>query len=49
MRAVKHIIGCASLATVVDYILFNGFLTDVFSQVVSQAYGEMLFDMHHFF
>jgi hypothetical protein len=47
MWALKHFIGCIGLAITLDYLAFNGYCTDVCSQMLSHACGQMLFDLQH--
>jgi len=47
MWALKHFIGCIGLAITLDYLTFNGYCTDVCSQMLSRACGQMLFELQH--
>jgi hypothetical protein len=47
-RALKHIFGLGAMAVTLDYFLFNGSCTEFCGQVLSQGYGQLLFDLQSF-
>jgi hypothetical protein len=47
-RALKHIFGLGAMAIALDYYLFNGSCTEFCGQVLSQGYGQLLFDLQSF-
>jgi hypothetical protein len=48
MRALTHLIGCIGILITLDYLAFDGYCTDICSQVLSQASGQMLFELKQF-
>jgi hypothetical protein len=48
MSALKHIIGIGSVAITLDFFLFNGFCTDAFSQILTQAGDQMVAQLELF-
>jgi hypothetical protein len=46
--AVKHMVGLGAMAVSLDYFLFNGYCTGFCGQVMSQGYGQLLFDLQSF-
>ena len=47
-RALKHIVGLGAVAITLDYYLLNGSCTEFCGQVVSQGYGQLLYDLQSF-
>jgi hypothetical protein len=47
-RVLKHIVGFGAMAVTLDYFLFNGSCTEFCGQVMSQGYGQLLFDLQSF-
>ena len=46
--ALKHIFGLGAMAVALDYYLLNGSCTEFCGQVVSQGYGQLLYDLQSF-
>jgi hypothetical protein len=46
--ALKHMVGLGAMVVSMDYFLFNGYGTEFCGQVISQGYGQLLFDLQSF-
>jgi hypothetical protein len=47
-RALKDIVGLGAVAITLDYYLLNGSCTEFCGHVLSQGYGQLLFDLQSF-
>ena len=48
MRALIHFIGCVGIAITLDYLAFDGYLTEVCTHALSLACDQMLLEVQQF-